>query len=83
MFIQRWKALTSENDLFPTDSLKNEEFKWSSTWSINTEVFSTWRCAQEQSEQHTNEKEKQKEKINCVKITTSESRRIQEQLELE
>ena len=39
--------------------------------------------AKEQSEQHTNEKEKQKEKINCVKITTSESRRIQEQLELE
>ena len=27
LIIQRWKALTSENDLFPTDSLKNEDFK--------------------------------------------------------
>ena len=46
MLIQRWKALTSENDLFPTDSLKKEEFKWSSNmkykyWSI----FNLKKCA--------------------------------------
>ena len=33
------EALTRENDIFPTDLLKNEEFKWSSTRSINTEEF--------------------------------------------
>lgn len=39
MIIQRWKDLTIENDLFPTNSLKNEDFKWSSTRSIYTEAF--------------------------------------------